>query len=1299
MNAQEYGSMRRFISLWFLLVWLGGLFGLGDNPIVLSTDKPPVPEIVEEKDDLAVKSAFYEAVDDRQEFVLGLLVYDMLVDNIRYSDDRMWAAVWLGYFDSEFREPLPAEPGLGLARRIDGQWVATFPSDQDWLDLLKAAPSSLIPEGEKETWLLMYDAHIVNLPAAALTGYLLPWPKGEIRYVSQTVGHDRYTPSGSAHFSFDFYKPGAMWNVYASKAGRVWRVKYDIPTCFEYHCGQSLGNYLVLEDTTTNPVSYQLYLHLAYDSVPPMLRTIGATVQQGQFIGVADNTGQSWGHHLHFHIHTYPSSYWGPAVDIVFDDVDINGGRPRVSPADPPYCLPTDVCHTFRTSYVSGNEVKGDLYPPIGDLLSPSMGDLVEQPTLFLAGWATDEGSGLYSAQLVANYGTGWKDIGPLFYSSPVVYEWDMCSADVPDGTVSVAMRLKDWGGLQTDLAGIKHFIKNYECALPPPCIPNPNQAALYKQTDYESCVLFEIGDYSGPSALGLLGDNTAASIRVGEQVQATLYSGSGFSGRAESFIGSDAGLQDNIIGIQTVSSLQVRLRSELPLAPLLIAPASGADFSLGDKVTLTWANTGSSVEYQVSLTFDQGNLPPLLSAWQPAPYLAYSGLEKGLYTYMVRSRNQAGIGPWSSTGSFSIIQPSPPLSAPVFTAPYFDNMENSQANWTKTGYWSLIDDLTQAKSPTKSWWYQTGDGHYDDGKPNFGWLTSPRIEIPTDGFFLRFWYQYYTEGDGNHWDQRWVQISENDGPFKNVLQLSGDPTGYWLNSPYLDLSDYIGKSIRIRFSFDTLDAENNLYKGWAIDDFSITLNAPEACQPSTNNSPFDAILIAYGETVTSEICPPGTVRYYSFVGSQGDRFVVDIDAWNDGSKLDPVVYLYDADGVSQLAMHDDEVLGSLFDPKLGYHLTRDGVYYLKVKAWDHPSAGGSDFFFKLHLLLDAEDPVAVIVSPATGAYIPKAPFQIIAAATDAISGIKMIEFYWHPSDWLTRGWVYLGADDKGDDGWSINFDPRSLPDQKGMAFFIRAYDWAGNSIGSGSWDLTLDRTPPTTGLLPLGAEQSSTAILLQWTGMDVTSGIAHFDIQWKIGSGEWQDYARITNPEARSLWAIGEPGKTYSFRMRGVDKAGNAEAYPSGAETTTSIPEVSVLCSTPDAWEIDNTPETAKSLPLNTPQLRNFCNPLEASKLNDADWLKINVKADQTYFIRARPQFAQAAVALKLFDTNGVTIIAEAFPNDFGEVTFLNWTSPSSGVYYLLAYHPDGRVVGNSVSYLLEIYEFYKNYLPAIMK
>ena len=146
----------------------------------------------------------------------------------------------------------------------------------------------------------------------------------------------------------------------------MWLWKDTVPTCFEYTCSdeQPVGNYVVIRDGTTDPITYQLYLHLKQDSIPDELKTKGKLISQGQLIGVVDNTGQSWGHHLHFQVQVplYGDNYyWGRAIDISFDDVDINGGRPRVINSwcnDQKYCdEPGDVCDDFRENYTSQNEI------------------------------------------------------------------------------------------------------------------------------------------------------------------------------------------------------------------------------------------------------------------------------------------------------------------------------------------------------------------------------------------------------------------------------------------------------------------------------------------------------------------------------------------------------------------------------------------------------------------------------------------------------------------------------------------------------------------------------------------------------------------------------------------------------------------------------------------------------------------------------------------------------------------------------------------------------------------------------
>jgi murein DD-endopeptidase MepM/ murein hydrolase activator NlpD len=175
--------------------------------------------------------------------------------------------------------------------------------------------------------------------SAVYGGYRLPWAAGQTAWLSGSTSHDAYIPSGNAHYAFDFYIPQTMYRLYASKAGIVWRAKWDTPN-FD---ASGTGNYIVLQDNTTSPPTYQLYLHLAQDTSPGAFRQPGTDVAQGQYIGMADDTGRAR-HHLHFQVHTNPVIL-GRSVDITFQDVAINGAAQVKNTYynDQRYCWPSDV--------------------------------------------------------------------------------------------------------------------------------------------------------------------------------------------------------------------------------------------------------------------------------------------------------------------------------------------------------------------------------------------------------------------------------------------------------------------------------------------------------------------------------------------------------------------------------------------------------------------------------------------------------------------------------------------------------------------------------------------------------------------------------------------------------------------------------------------------------------------------------------------------------------------------------------------------------------------------------------------
>jgi clostripain len=147
------------------------------------------------------------------------------------------------------------------------------------------------------------------------------------------------------------------------------------------------------------------------------------------------------------------------------------------------------------------------------------------------------------------------------------------------------------------------------------------------------------------------------------------------------------------------------------------------------------------------------------------------------------------------------------------------------------------------------------------------------------------------------------------------------------------------------------------------------------------NEAPGQATFIGHGATLSdAAICPAGDVDYYAFSGNAGDSIVADIDAAALGSSLDSYLYLYDTDGVTELAQNDDY---DGYDSLIEYVLPADGTYYLKVREYNHPNEGSPDHFYTLSLT--SPPGPATLISPA-GAIADTTPIYTWEEAPRAIT-------------------------------------------------------------------------------------------------------------------------------------------------------------------------------------------------------------------------------------------------------------------------------------------------------------------------
>jgi hypothetical protein len=257
------------------------------------------------------------------------------LDEVQFNEDYTQALLWMAETYDEDGEVIPREPEIVLATwdPANQSWKLHQISDENF--------SQIFLESDfKDSELaarLFPDADPKPGPTGTVYGgYKLPWKAGLTKRLSWSVAHSSCNPQYYCTYAFDF-ADGTMFDLLASKGGYVYHWR---DTCSNGN--SSCTNSITLQDRTTTPWTYQIYMHIANNSIPANLKSQGVYVAQGTKIANVDDTGASTGHHVHLMVveqstlNSCTNYCFGKAVDITFRDVSINwhagtqGGRPRL---------------------------------------------------------------------------------------------------------------------------------------------------------------------------------------------------------------------------------------------------------------------------------------------------------------------------------------------------------------------------------------------------------------------------------------------------------------------------------------------------------------------------------------------------------------------------------------------------------------------------------------------------------------------------------------------------------------------------------------------------------------------------------------------------------------------------------------------------------------------------------------------------------------------------------------------------------------------------------------------------------
>ena len=394
--------MRKIQILLTTVIIICGLLFVASSQGVVGAPTPESAPLTDS--DQAIWEAIQQEAASRPEAFL-FKAYDWELSRVTYSEDLTRAVVWLDPLDPLTGMTIATEPMVVIVALTPGSpaplslsWAVAFSQDAEWRDQAIQV-GDLLPQ---ELAIQVTDPlEAPEAPLAALGGYRLPWAAGLTKNLVWSTEHS--SCSGNAcYYALDF-ADGTMFPLLAAKGGTV---IYATDDCT--NGSTSCTNIFIIKDVSTSPTSYQIYYHLAQNTIPAALHTIGANVSQGQYIGNADDTGYSSGHHLHFMVHTSTYPYWGNSVDITFRDVSINwdaatqGGRPRTQAGA------AISGGEWQTSYISGNVGAN---PPTGGLTLPADKQTITTSGLATAGWGTDN-LGVTRMQLIAYYENAGMRLG-----------------------------------------------------------------------------------------------------------------------------------------------------------------------------------------------------------------------------------------------------------------------------------------------------------------------------------------------------------------------------------------------------------------------------------------------------------------------------------------------------------------------------------------------------------------------------------------------------------------------------------------------------------------------------------------------------------------------------------------------------------------------------------------------------------------------------------------------------------------------------------------------------------------------
>jgi hypothetical protein len=271
-----------------------------------------------------------------------------------------------------------------------------------------------------------------------------------------------------------------------------------------------------------------------------------------------------------------------------------------------------------------------------------------------------------------------------------------------------------------------------------------------------------------------------------------------------------------------------------------LVAPAATTDLSVASSgattAELTWTAAGDDGDEGAASFYDvRRSSQPITetdfaqATAVPGPVPVEGGQTQKLTVALIPGETAFfALRTVDEQNNASAISNVVEVTAGEGTEVFADSFENGAGQWQATGLWHVTE--RKAADGASSFWYgDEATGNYNTGAANSGELVSPPIDLSgADNPVLVFQTSFDVEA-GATFDRMTITAFDEADPAVSaeLSELDGVSGGFV--GRVLDLGGMSGRTIRVRFAFDTFDNVANETEGWFIDDVAVVADGAAA--------------------------------------------------------------------------------------------------------------------------------------------------------------------------------------------------------------------------------------------------------------------------------------------------------------------------------------------------------------------------------------------------------------------------------------------------------------------------------------